>query len=73
MHRLSRLRRGPEELKESSHIMSRLPAAEQVVQFFPYFTGIGPQNIPAGDQDDPQSLFRAGISGFTSGIPLQPL
>jgi hypothetical protein len=54
-------------------MMGRLPAAEKIVQFFPYFTGTGPQNAPAGDQDDPQSHYRAGISVFASGIPPQPL
>ena len=54
-------------------VKSHLSVTKKAVQFFPDITGGGPQNIPAGDQDDPQSLCRAGISGFTSGIPQQPL
>ncbi len=72
-HRLTRLERGSAGLEDANQGSGPLSVTEQVVQFFPDFTGTSPQNIPAGDQDDPQSLYRAGIPGFTSGIPRQPL
>lgn len=50
-----------------------LKLTEQVVQFFPYFSGRGPQNSPAGDQDDPKSPDRGQISGIASGLCRRPL
>ena len=60
-------------LPNSKQRKGHTSVTEQVVQFFPNFTGTRLQNIPAGDQDDPQSLYRAGTPGFTSGILRQPL
>ncbi len=72
-HRLTRSECGSAGLENNNQSVSHQSVTDQVVQFFPYFAGTGPQNIPAGDKDNPQSHYRAGFPGFTPGIPRQPL